>query len=162
MRVLISFAALFLSITFLQLSSGSLGPLDVLSGLQLQFSKTQIGLLGSAHFLGFFFGCWFAPRLLGTVGHARAFSAFAACGAIGALAHPLSTDPIVWAGLRIMTGLCVAGCYTIVESWLQARIDNSSRGRVMGIYRVVDIIASASAQLMIGVLDPPPTSPTTS
>ena len=147
-------AALFLSITFLQLSSGSIGPLDALSGFALSFSKTEIGLLGSAQFLGFFIGCWWAPRLLGNVGHARAFAAFAACGAIGAIAHPLFSDPMVWAGLRIMTGLCVAGCYTIIEAWLQAKVTNQSRGRVMGVYRVVDIIASSSAQLLIGVLEP--------
>ena len=154
MRVLISFAALFLSITFLQLSSGAIGPLDVLSGFALDFSKTEIGLLGSAHFLGFFIGCWWAPRLLGSVGHARAFAAFAACGAIGAMAHPIVTNPDAWALFRIMTGLCVAGCYTIVEAWFQARLTNRNRGRVMGIYRVVDIAASSSAQLLIGVLEP--------
>ena len=110
MRLLITFAALFLSITLLQLSSGAIGPLDALSGFSLNFSKTEIGLMGSAQFLGFFVGCWWAPRILGTVGHARGFAAFAACGAIGAIAHPMFLDPLVWAGLRIMTGLCVAGC----------------------------------------------------
>jgi MFS family permease len=154
MRLLITFAALFLSITLLQLSSGSIGPLDALSGFALNFSKTEIGLMGSAQFLGFFVGCWWAPRILGTVGHARGFAAFAACGAIGAIAHPMFLDPMVWAGLRIMTGLCVAGCYTIIEAWLQAKVTNQSRGRVMGVYRVVDIVASSSAQLMIGVLEP--------
>ena len=58
MRMLISFAALFLSVLLLQLSSGGVGPLDALSGLQLEFTKNQIGILGSAHFLGFFIGCW--------------------------------------------------------------------------------------------------------
>ena len=76
MRLLISFAALFLSVILLQLSSGGVGPLDVLSGTQLGFTNQQIGLLGSAHFVGFFLGCWGAPRLLGTVGHSRAFAAF--------------------------------------------------------------------------------------
>lgn len=154
MRLFISLAALFLSIIFLQLSSGSIGPLDVLSGLELGFSKTQIGILGSSHFLGFFVGCWLAPRLLGKVGHARGFATFAACGAIGAIAHPMFTDAWVWAGLRIMTGLCIAGCYTIIEAWMQSRVTNQSRGRVMGVYRVVDIVSSSAAQLMIGVLEP--------
>ncbi len=154
MRLLISFAALFLSITFLQLSSGSIGPLDVLSGFELGFSKTEIGILGSAHFLGFFVGCWLAPRVLGTVGHSRGFAAFAACGAIGAIAHPLYPEPWAWAGMRIMTGLCIAGCYTIIEAWMQSKVTNQSRGRVMGVYRAVDIIASSCAQLMIAVLEP--------
>ncbi|WP_069299556.1 MFS transporter [Neptunicoccus sediminis] len=154
MRLLISFAALFLSITFLQLSSGAIGPLDALSGHKLGFSKNEIGILGSAHFLGFFVGCWWSPRLMGTVGHTRAFAAFAAFGAIGAIAHPLMPDPTAWAIMRIMTGLCVAGCYTVIEAWMQAKLTNQTRGRVMGSYRVVDIGASSLAQLMIGVLEP--------
>jgi len=94
MRLLISFAALFLSVVLLQLSSGGVGPLDALSGLDLGFSKVQVGMLGSAHFLGFFLGCWWAPRLMGTVGHSRAFAAFTATGAIGLLAHMLLVAPI--------------------------------------------------------------------
>ncbi len=93
MRILISFAALFLSVVLLQLSSGGVGPLDALSGLALGFSTAEVGLLGSAHFLGFFIGCWWAPRLMGSVGHARAFAAFTATGAIGLLAHMLIVDP---------------------------------------------------------------------
>ncbi|MEL6888629.1 MAG: hypothetical protein AAFO86_07955, partial [Pseudomonadota bacterium] len=97
MRLLISFAALFLSVILLQLSSGALGPLDALSGLALDFSRQQIGILGSAHFLGFFIGCWWAPRLMGSVGHSRAFAAFTATGAIGLLAHMLIVDAYAWA-----------------------------------------------------------------
>ncbi|MYB34489.1 MAG: MFS transporter [Gammaproteobacteria bacterium] len=154
MRLLISFVALFLSISLLQLSSGAIGPLDALAGLHNGFSKASIGLMGSAHFLGFFIGCWWAPRLLGKVGHARTFAIFSSLGAIGAIAHPLIPDPNVWAGLRILTGLCVAGCYTVVEAWFQAKLTKQNRGRVMGIYRVVDIVSSSGAQLMIGLLDP--------
>ncbi len=154
MRMLISFAALFLSVLLLQLSSGGVGPLDALSGLQLQFTTDQIGLLGSAHFLGFFLGCWWAPRLMGSVGHSRAFAAFTAAGAIGLLAHMLIIQPYAWAAMRIMSGLCVAGCYTVIEAWLQAKVTNETRGRTMGIYRVVDMSGSLVAQLMIGVLEP--------
>lgn len=154
MRLLITFSALFLSVSLLQLSSGGIGPLDVLSGSQEGFSKPQLGLLGSAHFLGFFVGCWWAPRLMGSVGHPRTFAVFAAAGAIGAIAHPMLIDPVAWAAMRIMTGLCVAGCYTVVESWLHARLSNTNRGRVMGVYRVVDIGSSSAAQLLIGVLEP--------
>jgi MFS family permease len=152
--MLISFAALFLSVILLQLSSGALGPLDALSGLALDFSRQEIGVLGSAHFLGFFIGCWWAPRLMGNVGHSRAFAAFTASGVIGLLAHMLLIDPIAWAMMRIASGLCVAGCYTVVEAWLQAKVTNETRGRTMGAYRVVDMGASLAAQLMIGILAP--------
>ncbi|WP_390913212.1 MFS transporter [Pseudosulfitobacter sp. SM2401] len=154
MRLLISFAALFLSVLLLQLSSGGVGPLDALSGLALGFSNQQIGLLGSSHFLGFFIGCWWAPRLMGSVGHSRAFAAFTAAGAIGLLAHMLIVNPYAWAGMRIASGICVAGCYTVVEAWLQAKVTNETRGRAMGVYRIVDMSGSLMAQMMIGVLAP--------
>ena len=151
---MISFAALFLSIVLLQISNGGLGPLDALSGFALNFSSAEIGLLGSAHFLGFFIGCWYAPRVMGAVGHSRAFAAFAATGAIGLIAHMLIIDPYAWALMRIASGLCIAGCYTVLESWLQAKVTNETRGRTMGTYRVVDNLAFLIAQLLIGFLEP--------
>jgi MFS family permease len=154
MRLLISFAALFLSVILLQLSSGGVGPLDVLSGTELGFTTGQIGLLGSAHFFGFFIGCWWAPRLMGSVGHSRAFAAFTATGAIGVLAHMMVIDPYAWALMRVASGLCIAGCYTVIEAWLQAKVTNETRGRAMGVYRMVDTGGALAAQLLIGVLTP--------
>jgi MFS family permease len=154
MRLLISFAALFISIALVQLGSGTLGPLDALSGAALGFSTREIGLLGSAHFAGFFIGCIATPMIMGRVGHSRAFAAFAAIGAVGALLHPLVQDPYAWAAMRVLSGASVAGCYTIVESWLQAKADNSNRGRISSVYRTVDLIASLLAQMMVGFLDP--------
>ncbi|MGJ8585416.1 MAG: MFS transporter [Marinosulfonomonas sp.] len=154
MRLMISFIALFLSVVLLQLGAGGLGPLDAISGIEADFSRAAIGLLGSAHFLGFFIGCWLAPRMMGAVGHSRAFAAFTAIGTIGTLAHVMIVDPTAWALFRIMSGFCVAGCYTVIEAWLQAKVTNETRGRAMGIYRVVDITGSLGAQLLIVVLEP--------
>jgi MFS family permease len=154
MGLLISFAALFLSVILLQLGLGGVVPLDALSGVVLGFSTTEIGLLGSAHFFGFFIGCWWAPRLMGQVGHSRAFAAFTAAGTISILAHMMVAQPFAWVILRLLTGLAVAGCYTIIEAWLQAKLTNETRGRAMGVYRVVDIVGNLGAQLLIGVLTP--------
>lgn len=154
MRLLVSFAALFLSIILLQLGAGGVAPLDALSGLAFGFTPAEVGFLGSAHFVGFFVGCWWAPRIMGTVGHSRAFAAFTAAGTIGLLAHMLVIDPYAWALMRVASGVCVAGCYTIIEAWLQGKVTNATRGRAMGVYRVVDIGGSLAAQLLIGVLEP--------
>ncbi|MEO0916611.1 MAG: MFS transporter [Pseudomonadota bacterium] len=154
MRLIISFAALLMSILLLQLGAGGLAPLDALSGVALGFATSEIGLLGSSHFVGFFIGCWWAPRLMGAVGHSRAFAAFTAVGTIGILGHMMVIDPVAWMIMRVMTGLCIAGSYTVVESWLQAKVTNENRGRAMGTYRVIDISAALCAQLMISVLEP--------
>lgn len=150
--MILSFAALFLSVLLLQLSSGGVGPLDALTGLEGGFTRGDVGFLGSMHFVGFFIGCWWAPRLMGGVGHSRAFAVFTAMGAIGMAGHILTFNPTAWAFLRIGSGICIAGCYTVVESWLQAKVTNETRGRAMGTYRVVDMGGSLVAQLLIGSL----------
>ncbi len=154
MRLIVSFAALFLSVVLLQMGLGGLAPLDALSGAALGFSPAAIGALGSAHFLGFFIGCWWAPRLMGEVGHSRAFAALTAAGAIGCLLHMMVTEPFAWMLMRVAVGVSVAGCYTIIEAWLQAKVTNETRGRAMGVYRVVDIVGNLGAQLLIGFLEP--------
>jgi len=154
MRLMLSFAVLFVSAILVQLSSGGVAPLDALSGIEEGFSTTQVGLLGSSHFVGFFIGCWLAPRLMGSVGHSRAFAVFAAFGTIGILAHMMLVSPYAWALMRVMTGMTVAGCYTVIESWMQAKLTNKIRGTAMGAYRVVDMGGSLAAQLMISVLSP--------
>ncbi|UWQ48748.1 MFS transporter [Leisingera caerulea] len=154
MRLIISFAALFLSVILLQLSTGGVGPLDAISGLTMNFTKEQIGLLGSGHFFGFFIGCWWAPRLMGSVGHSRAFAVCTALGAMGLLGHTLTDNPYAWAAMRMASGLCVAGSYTVIEAWLNAKVTNETRGRAMGTYRLADLSASLAAQLIIAVLPP--------
>ena len=152
MALLISFAALFISVILLQLSSGGVGTIDALTGLNLGFSTGQIGLLGSAHFAGFFIGCWWTPRLMGAVGYSRAFAVFTSLGAIGLLGHILTQEPLIWTALRVASGICIAGCYTVIEAWLQAKVTNETRGRSMGAYRFVDLGGQLAAQLMIGAL----------
>jgi len=154
MPLLISFTALFVSVFLLQLGLGGVVPLDVLSGTELGFTPQQIGLMGSAHFLGFFIGCWWAPRLMGEVGHSRAFAAFAAAGTIGILAHMMVVDPWAWSVMRMSSGVSVAGCYTIIEAWLQSKVTNETRGRAMGVYRVVDVSGNLGAQVLIAFLSP--------
>lgn len=154
MRLLLVLLPLFVSAFLIQIGSGALGPLDALSGAALGWTTPEIGLLGSAHFGGFFIGCWMMPRLIGRAGHARAFAAGAALGAIGVVLHPVLQTPGAWAVLRVLSGISIAGCYTVIEAWMQAKIDRSNRGRMFGIYRSVDLAGGIAAQAMIAVLTP--------
>lgn len=154
MRTIVSFAALFASILLVQLGVGVLGPLDALAGAAAGFSDREIGLLGSAHFIGFFIGCLYAPALVARVGHSRAFAAVAAIGVVSTLMHPLVIDPYAWMLFRIGAGIAVSGAYTVVESWLQAKLRNDNRARVLSTYRMVDLIGGVGSQLLIIQLDP--------
>ena len=154
MRLVISLSALLLSIVFVQVGSGSLGPLDALSGLELGFSSTAIGYLGSAHFVGFFIGCVVSPYIVIRSGHARAFAVMAAVSTISIILHPVLPEVWFWVILRVLSGFAVAGSYTVIESWLQSKLNKQNRGTVFSVYRMVDMTGTLLSQLVIAGLSP--------
>lgn len=154
MRLVISLSALLLSIIFVQVGSGSLGPLDALSGLELGFTSTAIGYLGSAHFVGFFVGCVVSPYIVVRSGHARAFAVMAAVSTISIILHPVVQEVWFWILLRLMSGFAVAGSYTVIESWLQSKLNKQNRGTVFSVYRMVDMTGTLLSQLVIAGLSP--------
>ena len=154
MKILLSLIAILASVLFVQLGSGSLGPLDALSGKQLNFSSIEIGLIGSAHFFGFMIGCFLTPLLISRVGHSRTFASLASIGAISAILHMILPDALWWIVLRILSGISVAGTYTVIEIWIQPKLNNQNRGKITGVYRLVDISGTLMAQAMIALLEP--------
>jgi len=154
MRVLISLSALLLSVMLVQMGIGALRPFDSISGVALGFSSFDVGLVASGHFIGFLGGCLIGPKLVYRAGHSRAFAIFAAVGVISIIAHTIHADPYFWTFARIFGGLAVAGCYTVIESWLQAKATNKIRARVFSIYRIADFAGQIFANSLIGVLTP--------
>lgn len=154
MRLLISLSALLISTLFVQMGIGALRPFDAISGQALGFSPVEIGLLASGHFAGFLLGCVFGPHLVRRAGHSRAFAVMAGAAVISIIAHPLIPDAMFWTAIRVLSGFSVAGCYTLIESWLQAKITNDIRGRVFSIYRLVDMSGQIMANAIIATLTP--------
>ena len=154
MRLLISLSALLISTLFVQMGIGALRPFDAISGQALGFSPVEIGLLASGHFAGFLLGCVFGPHLVRRAGHSRAFAVMAGAAVISIIAHPLVPDAMFWTAIRVLSGFSVAGCYTLIESWLQAKITNEIRGRVFSIYRLIDMSGQIMANAIIATLTP--------
>ena len=152
MRILISISALLVSVFLVQVSTGTLGPLDALSGLEIGFSRTQIGLIGSSHFIGFILGCFLSPALIRRVGHARTFSFVTGLSIIGVLLHPMWHNLYFWMILRVMSGMAVAGAATVIESWLHAKLNNENRSRYFSFYRIFDMSGALVAQALIATL----------
>jgi len=117
------------------------------------FSAFSLGLLGTGWAMGFIAGCLLTPRLVARVGHIRSFSVMAACAAMAMLASLLLLSPFAWIPLRAVTGFCFAGGAMIVESWLSERADAASRGRIFGIYTMVNLGASTAGQMMLTLGD---------
>lgn len=138
---------------FLLAASGLHGLLLPLRGQAEGFSTASLGLLGTAWAGGFIAGCFVAPRLVGRVGHVRAFGAFAAFGAIIALLTGLWIDEYVWIVLRAGTGFTMAGAFMIIESWLNERATNENRGTVFGLYMMVTYASIMGGQMIVAFAD---------
>jgi len=113
------------------------------------FSSLSLGLLGTGWAIGYVLGCMFSAALVARVGHIRAFSVMCAVAGIGILAQLLLVTPWMWIPLRGLQGFAFAGAAMIVESWLGDRTDASNRGRVFGIYTMVNLFASTAGQLTL-------------
>lgn len=132
--------------------NGLQGTLIALRGSSEGFSPTTIGLVGSAYYAGFLLACLYVPRLLQAVGHIRSFAALAAIAASGTLLLVLLVDPVSWAVLRFIMGFCFSALFATVESWLNSSINNSSRGKVLSLYRLIDLVVVTGAQFLIPVV----------
>lgn len=148
-----SILALLCGTGFLLAGSGQLGLLLPIRGQEEGFSASTLGFLGTAWAAGFVAGCVLTPRLVRRVGHVRAFGAFAATGAIVALLTGMWIDPTIWICLRIFTGFVMAGAFMVIESWLNERATNETRGTVFGLYMMVTYASIMAGQMLIAVGD---------
>lgn len=133
------------------------GLLSTLLGVRAQaegFSTSAIGIIMSCYYVGFLVGTTVAPRLIRDVGHVRVFSAFAAVAAASALGQAVFVTPVVWGGLRLMTGICLAGIYVVAESWLNDRATQATRSRLLALYMIVLYGGLGAAQFLLLASDP--------
>jgi len=129
--------------------NGLFSTLIAVRGAQEGMSAAQIGWMGTTYFIGFLIGCIAVPRLLREVGHIRSFAALASVAAASTLIMVLIVDPWMWMVLRLIIGVCFSGLFTTIESWLNSSLENSVRGKVMALYRVIDITVVSGAQFMM-------------
>jgi len=148
-RHLIPISALLLGSAFLLYAGGMNGLILPVRGSQEGFSAFSLGLLGTGWAIGYVLGCIMTPGLVGRVGHIRSFSVMASLAALAILASLLFITPWAWIPLRAISGFCFAGAAMIVESWLSERVDANSRGRVFGVYTMVNLMATTTGQLTL-------------
>jgi MFS family permease len=147
-------SALLLSVVFLLMGNGLQGTLlPVRAQLEL-FSTTDIGILGSFYFSGFAAGCYFGPYVVRRVGHIRAFAAMVSLASTVALVHALVLMPALWWPIRAITGFCFAVLYMVIESWLNEKSTNETRGLVFSVYTIINLVVLTIGQMMMTLADP--------
>ncbi|MCF8476463.1 MAG: MFS transporter [Pseudolabrys sp.] len=142
-------ASLLLGVAFLLVGNGLQFTLLPLRGAAEGFGTFALGLIGSAYYLGFVAGCLLAPYAILRAGHIRAFSAMVALAVTIGLAYVLATNAYAWVAFRLINGFCLAGIYLVIESWLNDRATNETRGLVMSAYVIVNFGAFTVGQLAI-------------
>lgn len=154
LRQILPVTALFISTFFLLAGGGMQSVLLPVRGQLEGFSAFQIGLIGTGWAAGFTIGCIIVPHLVRRVGHVRTFSALAALLATVVLLNGMIIEAYSWVFLRALAGFCFSGSYMIIESWLNERVSDESRGSMFSVYMIVSQGAFMSGQYMLVIADP--------
>lgn len=148
-RQLFPVSALLFGSGLLLMAGGINGLILPVRGSAEGFSAFSLGLLGTGWAVGYVSGCLYTPKLVSNAGHIRSFGVMCALASVSILSSLLLLDPVAWIILRSISGFCFAGAAMIVESWLSERADPSSRGKIFGIYTMVNLLGATAGQMSI-------------
>ena len=141
--------ALLIAAAVLLMGNGIMGVLLPIRADLEGFTRLEIGIMGSVYYTGLMAGCFLAPPIIARFGYIRAFVAFTATATVTPLLHAIWSDPIVWSLLRGINGLCFAGLFMGIESWLSATAAPGTRGRVLAVYTVINLtVVTAGMQML--------------
>ena len=149
-----SITAVLLSVLLVIMGQGVLNTIVPLAAKAYGYKEFELGLLSSAYFGGMLLGALVIPAAIRHAGHVRVFVAAIAICAITALTYTFASQAWFWILLRMLGGLSIAGLYATVESWLQGKSDNTSRGSVLAVYSIVQYIAWASGNVLLQFAQP--------
>jgi MFS family permease len=118
------------------------------------YSTEVVGYLTAAYFAGLMIGALLINRLLEGVGHIRAFAAFAAFFTVLSMLQGVFVHPAFWLVLRFFSGICMAGIFVTIESWLLVKSSVHMRGKALSIYMITTFAGQSLGQLFLDISDP--------
>jgi len=153
-KVLKNSWALFIGLAFIMIAHGLQGNLLGVRAVYEKFSLISTGIIMSGFYIGYFIGAKNILSLIHRVGHIRVFAAMASSASLVILIHSMYVHPFTWFVARILSGICMVGIYTIVESWLNDRSTNQTRGKVLSIYMIISYVGMGSGMLLLNFQQP--------
>ena len=145
---------LLLGMGVLMLGAGLQGTLLGLRATLEGFPALLTGAIMSCYYVGYVLGTLIALPLVRQIGHIRVFAALAAVASMAILVQGSFVNPLVWAAMRLVSGLCFAGIYVVAESWLNDRASRANRGRLLAVYMLVLYLGLGAAQFLLIVSNP--------
>ena len=146
--------ALFFGFAIICMGHGLQGTLLGIRAIMEGFSFISTGIVVAGYYLGFLGGSIMIPILLRRVGHIRVFAALASLASIAILLHSVFLNPSSWFLIRILTGISLSGIYVIMESWLNDKSTNQTRGKILSIYMIVTFTFVGIGQFLLNLSDP--------
>lgn len=146
-----SIVALMTSFLVMSVGHGLLNTLTGIRATEEQYSDFLIAGFTSGYYIGFIAGTYIAGRWIAKVGHIRTFAACATLASSLALGLVLLVSPASWLVIRTIYGMCVAGLYMVIESWLNGTSKNDERGKILSIYMLISYLGIVLGQGVIYV-----------
>ncbi len=146
--------ALFTGYFVLMIAHGFQGNLLGVRSVIEEFNFLATGTMMSGYFVGYFAGANTIPKLVGKVGHIRVFAAFASMASLSILIHAVFVNPIVWTFARFISGFSIVGIFIVMESWLNDRANNRTRGQLLSIYMFITLIGISLGTLLLNFSSP--------
>tara|TARA_B100000700_G_scaffold250782_1_gene281543 strand:- start:263 stop:1552 length:1290 start_codon:yes stop_codon:yes gene_type:complete len=146
--------ALFTGYFVLMIAHGFQGNLLGVRTVIEEFNFIATGSIMSGYFVGYFSGANTIPKLVGKVGHIRVFAAFASMASLSILLHAVFVNPVIWTLGRFITGFSIVAIFIVMESWLNDRANNRTRGQLLSIYMFITLIGLSLGTLLLNFSSP--------
>ena len=146
--------ALFTGYFVLMIAHGFQGNLLGVRSVIEEFNFVATGAMMSGYFVGYFAGANIIPKLIGKVGHIRVFAAFASMASLCILIHAVFVYPIVWTAGRFITGFSIVSIFIVMDSWLNDRANNRTRGQLLSIYMFITLTGISLGTLLLNFSSP--------
>jgi len=154
LKILKNSWALFTGYFVLMIAHGFQGNLLGVRSVIEEFNFLATGAMMSGYFVGYFVGANSIPKIVGKVGHIRVFAAFASMASLSILIHAIFVNPVVWTCGRFITGLSIVSIFIVMESWLNDRANNRTRGQLLSIYMFITLIGISLGTLLLNFSSP--------
>ena len=146
--------ALFSGYFIIMVAHGFQGNLLGVRSVIEEFNFLATGAIMTGYFVGYFAGANLIPKIVGKVGHIRVFAAFASMASLSILIHAVLVNPFIWTLGRFVTGFSLVSIFIVMESWLNDRANNRTRGQLLSIYMFITLIVLSLGTLLLNFSSP--------
>jgi len=148
----VTIIALLMSL-FAQMQAISLLGITIpLSLLGNEISTSSVGQVLALYSIGLVIGSYQGKKVIARVRHIRTFAGFGAIAISAAITHSLTQSIVIYALLRIVSGLSAAVMLIVIESWFNTLSQNANRSRLMALHQVVLYFAMGTGQLLVNLV----------